>query len=73
MPKKLSEAHNNKAQQKKKNELEKKVHQKRVKNGYGCSFGYFMSLIKVKTMKHRKPYNEDSLPDNCMLYHKQVC
>ncbi len=32
-----------------------------------------MSLIKVKTMKHRKPYNEDSLPDNCMLYHKQVC
>ena len=53
MPKKLSEAHNNKAQQKK-NELEKKVHQKRVKNGYGCSFGYFMSLIKVKTMKHRK-------------------
>ena len=69
MPKKLSEEHNNKLRHE--NGLEEKRKKsskkdfKRVKNGYICPNNRFMRLIKVKTMKHRKPHKDDGLPDNC--------
>lgn len=69
MPKKLSEAHNNKLREENNLEKKRKYSSKkdfeRVKNGYICPNGRFMRLIKVKSMKHRKPHKEDGLPDNC--------
>lgn len=69
MPKKLSEAHNNKLREE--NDLEKKRKNsskkdfERVKNGYICPDERFMRLTKIKTIKHRKPHKNDSFPDNC--------
>ena len=69
MPKKLSEDHNNKLRSE--NGIEEKRKDssikgfERVKNGYICPDKRFMRLIKVKTVKHRKPHPDDGLPDNC--------
>ncbi|WP_407421272.1 transposase [Methanobrevibacter sp.] len=49
---------------KKEKNLQKKDFE-RVKNGYICPNGRFMKKIEVKTIKHRKPHKDDSLPDNC--------
>lgn len=69
MPKKLSEAHNNKLRQENEQEEKRKDSSKkdfeRVKNGYICPEGRFMRLTKVKPIKHRKPHKDDGLPDNC--------
>ena len=69
MPKRLSEAHNNKLRSEEGHEEKRKGSErklfKRVKNGYICPMGRFMRLIKVKLVKHRKPHPDDGLPDNC--------
>lgn len=69
MPKRLSEAHNNKLRREKdlpeKRKSSSRKGFKRVKNGYTCPFGRFMSLVRSKPIKQRKPHKDDALPDIC--------
>lgn len=69
MPKKIAEEHNNKLRRENEHEEKRKDSNRkgfeRVKNGYTCPIGRFMRHLDPIEINHRKPHEDDNLPDIC--------
>ena len=66
---KIAEEHNNKLRRENEHEEKRKDSNRkgfeRVKNGYTCPIGRFMRHLDPIEINHRKPHEDDNLPDIC--------